>query len=109
MMNYTKYINILFPLGATLLFAASLFKLNDQPYIEYVFAAGALFLIVYHAILAYNLKKEDKTLQRLYRIGFISSLFLAIATYSVFTGSNSWIVMVLIYALTTLYLSFRLK
>jgi phosphatidylserine synthase len=108
-MSNVKYTNLLFPVGATLLFAASLFKLNDQPYIENVFAAGALLLISYHAILAYNFQKEDKTLQRLYRIGFISSLFLAIATYFVFTGSNSWIVMVLIYALTTLYLSFRLK
>jgi hypothetical protein len=108
-MNSTKITNLLFPAGATLLFAASLFKLNDQPYIEYVFAAGAFLLIVYHAILAYNFKNEDKSLQRLYRTGFISSLFLALGTYFVFTDSNSWIVVVLIYALTTLYLSFRLK
>lgn len=108
-MNSTRILNLFFPVGAALIFAASLFKLNDQPYIEYVFAVGAIALIVYHALLAYNFKNEDKTLQRLYRIGFISSLFLAIATYFIFTSSNSWIVMVLIYALTTLYLSFRLK
>ncbi len=108
-MNTTRIINLLFPVGATFVFAASLFKLNDQKFIEYVFAVGAFLLIVYHALLAYNFKDEDKTKQRLYRIGFISSLFLAIGSYFMFTGSTSWIVMVLIYALTTLYLSFRLK
>jgi len=108
-MNAIKLFNQLFPVGASFLFAASLFKLNDQKYIEFVFALGAILLISYHAILAYNFKKEDKTLQRLYRMGFISSLFLAIGAYFMFTNSNSWIVMVLIYALTTLYISFRIK
>jgi len=108
-MNSTKIINLLFPVGATLVFTASLFELNDQPYNEYAFAAGALLLIVYHAMLAYKVGDENKTKQRLYRIGFMASLFLAIGSYFMFTGSTSWIVMVLIYALITLYLSFRLK
>ena len=108
-MNYTKIINLLFPVGASFLFASSLFKLNNQKHIEYIFALGAFLLIIYHALLAYKFKKEDKTLQRLYRMGFISSLFLAIGAYFMFTASNSWIVMVLIYALTTFYISFRIK
>lgn len=108
-MKSTKIINLLFPIGAVLLFSASLFKLNDQQYIEYVFAAGSLILIAYHAIIAYNFKKNDKGMQRLYRMGFISSLFLTIGTYFMFTASNSWIIMVLIYALSTFYLSFRIK
>ena len=108
-MSSFKITNTLFPTGATLLFAASLFKLNEVKHIEYVFAAGSLVLIAYHAIIAYNFKKDDRGLQRLYRIGFISSLFLAVGSYFMFTASNSWIVMVLIYALITFYLSFRIK
>jgi len=108
-MNYTKLINLLFPVGASILFAAALFGFKDLNYTEYLFALGALLLIAYHAIQAYNFKEEDKVKQRVYRLGFISSLFLAIAAYFRFTDSNSWIVMVLIYAVTTFYLSFRMK
>ncbi len=102
-------LNILFPIGASLVFAASLFKLNNQKNIEYFFSAGALLLIIYHGILLYNVRNEDKTRQRMYRTVFFSSLLLAVGSYFMFTGANSWSVTVLIYAVTILYSSFRLK
>jgi len=56
---------------------------------------------------AYETKTEDKSPQRLARLGFLTSLMLGVACYFMFTGSNSWVVMVLIYALSSFYQSFR--
>jgi hypothetical protein len=108
MINKT-FINSLFPAGAILVFVASILAYYKIEYVEFLFALGAITLIAYHAILAYNQQDKDRNVQRLYRMGFISSLFLGIATYFMFTESNSWIVMVLIYTVTTLYISFRIK
>ena len=107
-MNKTL-INSLFPAGAILVFVASILAYFKIEYVEFLFALGAMALIAYNAILAFNQQDKDRNTQRLYRMGFISSLFLAVGAYFMFTDSNSWIVMVLIYTVTTLYISFRIK
>lgn len=108
-MTNKAVLNGLFPAGAVFVFIASVLKYFEIQYVEYLFGLGALLVICYHGLQAYNQKDGDRNLQRLYRMALFSSLFLAVATYFMFTASNSWIVMVLIYAVTTLYLSFRIK
>jgi uncharacterized membrane protein len=102
-------LNSLFPTGAIFVFAASILFYFKIPQVEYLFATGAVALISYHGILAFIQDDKDKNVLRLYRMGFLASFFLAIASYFIFTQSNSWIVMVLIYAIITLYISFRIK
>ena len=87
-------------LGAIL----QLFVLSLAPY---VFSVGVGLLIFLHAKEVFDNTQPDKRLQRLSRIGLITSLFLGLGAYFMFKGSNSWVVMVLIYSLSSFFQSFR--
>jgi len=111
-MNKIK--NILFPIGATAILAGLILKIAEVEYALYVFAVGSLLVIMHQILLASTLintanSQNNSILHRQHRLGIFSSLFLAIAVYFMYINSNSWIVMLLIYAITTLYLSFRIK
>lgn len=97
----------LFVSGAVLTVAGSFAKLFDYPIAFYIFTVGALLIIFVHGQDVFDKTKTDKSEQRLARMGLFNSLFLAVAAYFMYGSSNSWVVMVLIYALTTFYLSFR--
>lgn len=105
----SKTINNLFPAGAVLVFISAVLQFWKIPYLPVGYTLGTIMLIVYHAYTAYNTTETTKTNQRLHRIGFIASLFLAVGSYFMLTNSLSWIVTTLIYALITLFLSYRLK
>ena len=100
--------NYIFALSALLTFVGAIAALLDNNYGKYIFSAGALGIIILQAIqaLADNLTRR---MQRLHRIGFLASLTLALGAYFMFIGSNSWVVAVLIYALVSLFVSFRSK
>jgi hypothetical protein len=85
---------------------AKLFQFLPAPYI---FSFGSAILIFIQAKNVFNRSKTDKNQQRLARIGLFNSLFLALGAYLMFSSSNSWVVCILIYSLTSLYLSFREK
>lgn len=102
----SKSVSYVYASGAAMLFIASLGSMQHVVF-NYVFAVASFILIFYHAFVAYN-DQNIKT-QRVHRIAFVASLFLAIASYFRFTDSYSWVVMVLIYAAITIYLSFRGK
>lgn len=104
-----KLLNILFPIGGITIILSSFLKINENVYAKYIYSIGALVLIIYHAAIALNNKNSNTRVQRTTRMGFINSLFLAVGAYFMFTDANSWILAVLIYALTTLFLSFRMK
>lgn len=106
---YNKLTQNLFPTGALFVLLAALLKLVDTNYVEYLFSLGALLLISFHALIAFKSNNASHRVQRLHRIGLFTSLFLAVGAYFMFTNSNSWIVMLLIYAVNTLYLSYRIK
>jgi len=85
---------------------AQLFEISSAPYI---FAFGTGLIIFFQLLLALYVRNNDDNTrtQRLTRIGLFSSLLLALAVYFMFKGSNSWVVAVLIYALSSFSLSFR--
>lgn len=70
-------------------------------------SAGALILIVQQLLLMLNSPVQGFREQRLQRMNFMVSLVLALAVYSMVEGTTLWIAAVLIYALVTLFLSFR--
>ncbi len=74
---------------------------------SFIFALGVALLIFSHSIHVFDKSIVDKREQRIARIGLMTSLMLAIAVYFMFIGSNSWVVMLLIYALSSFFLSFR--
>jgi hypothetical protein len=75
----------------------------------YVFSVGALGLIVLSFITMQQFTSDDFRMKRLYRINFITSLFLALSAYLMFTSSSLWVLAILIYAVNALFLSFRIK
>ena len=98
---------IFFIIAGTLTILGSFAQLFKLVYAPYLFSVGVALLIVLHGIDAFDKTKTDKRQQRLARIGLLTSLMLGIGAYFMFTGSNSWVVMVLIYALSTFFQSFR--
>ena len=105
MMN-KKNLDIIFAVGALLTSAGAIMNLFDVENSKYIFGLGSIIVIAIHASIALQ-KSDDLRKQRLTRMGFTSSLLLGLGTYFMFTDSNAWVVTVLIYALTSFFLSFR--
>lgn len=102
-----KYIQFLFVSGILLIITGSLGHFFDQPLYKYVFGTGTLLLIIKQLIEMFNTVSPDFKQKRLLRMNMMLTLMLALATYSMFDGTTLWIAVVLIYALVTLYMTFR--
>lgn len=76
-------------------------------YSSIMFSVGALIIIVLKFLSIEGNATFNKRKKRLDRIGFISSLLLALAAFSMLTDSNLWVVALLIYAILSFFLSFR--
>ena len=98
---------ILFIFAGTITILGAFARIFDISFAPYVFSLGAALLIFIQGKNAYDRNDAEKRKQRLARLGFLTSLMLGVAAYFMFTGSNSWVVMVLIYALSSFYQSFR--
>ena len=93
--------------GALLLIVGSLGYFFEWLPSKYVFGAGSLALISYQLIEFLSFKKDDFRIKRLLRMNLMMSLLLALATYSMFDGTNLWMATLLIYAMVSLFFSFR--
>ena len=102
--NFSQYIYIA---GILLVIAGSFGFFLDLLYFRFVFGVGALFVILNQLIVMFNTRNPDFRQKRLLRMNLMLSLMLALATYSMFDGTTLWIAVVLIYALVTLFMSFR--
>jgi hypothetical protein len=103
-----KYFSLFSTIGLSTVILGAITHIIDLNVGIYLFTFGALVMMVTQLLVATQ-KHTDSSKQRFARISFISSLFLGLASYFMFIDSNSWAVAVLIYALTTFYLSFRNK
>ncbi|HLP04042.1 MAG TPA: hypothetical protein VK152_01310 [Paludibacter sp.] len=81
-----------------------LFDIFPAPFI---FSVGALLFIFLQFNHVLDNKDADTRQQRLSRNGLFVTLLLGVAAYFMFTHSNLWVLAVLIYALSTFFLSFR--
>ncbi|HEY6914460.1 MAG TPA: hypothetical protein VI413_07275 [Paludibacter sp.] len=106
-MIQTNTTKMLFTVGGVLTVIGSIIKLFDIRYAPYVFSAGAAFLIYIQLKHLLDNRKSETREKRLSWNGLLSSLLLGLAAYFMFTGSNTWVVAVLIYSLSSLFLSFR--
>lgn len=105
---YQKIISgYLFPAGAALTLIGVGGQLFKFPLSPYVFSLGAGILIFLSIKRMAEFRDADIRQRRLTRSGLFAALLLALAAYSMFTGSNLWVIAVLLYALSTLFLSFR--
>ncbi len=94
-------------IGSVFTLAGAALQLFEFKFSKYIFAAGALTLIVVYFIQNFRAKNESKRVQRMYRLMIFASLFLGVGAYLMFTGEDTWVVMVLLYALISVFLSFR--
>lgn len=103
-----KYYSLFSTIGLSALIIGALTHIIDFSLSIYIFSLGALVIIVTQLFVALE-NHTDNRKQRLARISFMSSLLLGLGSYFMFIHSNTWVVAVLIYALITLFLSFRNK
>jgi hypothetical protein len=108
-MMVKKPSNVLFIVGGVVTIIGAVAHLLNILNAPYIFAFGAGLIIYFQFLLSLHVHRDevDKRTQRLTRIGFFSSLLLTLAVYFMFKSSNSWVVAVLIYALSSFFLSFR--
>ena len=93
--------------GDLITFSGVILQLIEFHYAPYVFSLGSTLLIYMQILSFINNNDTEMRKKRLSRINLFTSLLLALAAYFMFTSSNLWVIAVLIYALSTLTLSFR--
>ena len=86
--------------GATLAF----FSISAAPYI---FALGTSLVLLETILQSRNTSNMSIRQKRLVRLRLVNILMLGFAVYYMFIANNSWVVFLLIYALTTIFLSYR--
>jgi len=106
-MNNKRFLKLLFIAGGTLTLAGALTQPLNVAYAPYIFSTGAALLIIFQLKSALDNKSADRRQRRLGASGFLSSVALGLAGYFMFTGYKYWVLMLLIYALSTLILTFR--
>ena len=107
-MKMTKQTSqILFFTGGILTILGSAAQLFDFKSAPWIFSVGAILMIYLQFVNVMNKKDSVLIQKRIARFGFISSLLLGLSSYFMFSGSNLWVISVLIYALSSLYFSFR--
>lgn len=102
-----KYIQYLYVSGILLVIVGSLGHFFDLSLFKYIFGVGTLLLIIKQFIEMFNIISPDFRQKSLRRMNIMLTLMLALATYSMFDGTTLWMAVVLIYALVTLFMSFR--
>ncbi len=93
--------------GSLLTLTGAVLQLFELEFSKYVFAIGALILIVVYFIYTLRAKNEPNRIQRQHRLMLFATLFLGVGAYLMYTNKDTWVVMVLIYALISVFLSFR--
>jgi hypothetical protein len=100
-----KIYNIFFIIGAILILISSVLVMEHVLYSKYIFAVGVAMYILSRMRSTYE--GNDFRLKRLNRLYFLSSLFMLGASYMQFKNLNSWVAIMLMSALTELYVAIR--
>ena len=87
-------------IGATL----AIFSIQIAPYL---FAAGTSLVLLETILQIRSTSNMSVRQKRLIRLRFVNILMLGFTVYYMFIANNSWVVFLLIYALTTIFLSYR--
>ena len=74
---------------------------------SYIYSVGVAILIFVQIRNSFRTKDADRRHKRLIANAMFATLVLAIGAYFMFKGSMSWVPAVIIYAITTLFLSYR--
>ncbi|MFV0472114.1 MAG: hypothetical protein ACK5L7_08820 [Paludibacteraceae bacterium] len=93
--------------GSLLVLLGAVLKFFNFDFASYIFSIGATILIVLQLFFLSKARNENSQVQRLHRLMLFASLMLGAAAYFMFSGSKTWILLTLSYALVSLFLSYR--
>lgn len=102
-----KLLSYLQVVGIILVIIGSFGYFFNYSSFKYIFALGALAVVVFQLISIYTSNNQDFRVKKRNRLNLMLSLLLALAAYSMFDGTTLWMAIILIYALVTLFLTFR--
>ncbi len=102
-----KFLSYLQVTGIALVIIGSLGYFFNYSSFKYIFALGALAVVIFQLVSIYTSKNPDFRVKKRNRLNLMLSLLLALAAYSMFDGTTLWMAIILIYALVTLLLTFR--
>ncbi len=108
MMN-KKHLNLLQIIASVAVFVGVILKFTNIEVAKYLFAAGVLGLFIVQILYAYQTRKEPVRNKRIASLMFIVTVVLGVGAYFMYIGNDNWVLTVLIYALVSLFLSFRGK
>lgn len=103
-----KFLQSTYVSGIIFVITGSLGHFFELLFFKYLFAIGTLLVIISQLIIFLKNREADFRKRRQLRLNVMLGLMLALATYSMFDGTTLWIAVVLIYALVTLVMSFRI-
>lgn len=109
-MKYDK-LTIAYAIGGLLAIIGVAMRLIEPHYpsMKYVFTPGAALLIAVAFIRNHRAADEPVRIQRLHRLMLIATTFLGVAAFLMFRNDERWVILVLLYALTSVFLAFRSK
>jgi len=102
-----KVYNVVFMIGAIVVLVSSVLVMENILWGKYAFAVGTAMFIVSRMRSTYE--GDDFRLKRLNRLYFLSSLFMLGVSYMQFKGMNSWVAVLMMVALTELYVAIRVS
>lgn len=100
-------LQVVYVIGGMMTVIGAVAQLFQIAFAPYLFSFGIGLLVYFQFVLMLNAKSADVRQKRLSRVQFMTSLLLILASYFMFTSSNSWVVLVLIYSLSSFFYSFR--
>ena len=101
------FLKIAHGLGGILVLTGALFQFFEFDFAKYVFGTGSLMLIIVQAIYLSEVRNEDVRNQRIVRLMSFITLLLGLGTYLMFTRDDRWVILVLIYAVVSVFLAWR--
>lgn len=104
-MKKQTLLHVIFFVGYICVIVGAIIQLLELQFAPYVFSLGA-FLVIVFRFLTTN-PSSDLRIKRLNRMSTISAILLLISVYLMFSGSNLWVLMLVIVAIFDLVISFR--
>ncbi len=107
-MTNTKLHTLWVALYAVLLLIGAILSVADNPIGFYPFAIGALLAVAQTFTFALQNKSQDIRISRLHRLNFLIATLLIVAACLMWFQNNGWVVMLFLYCILTLFISFRM-
>lgn len=94
-------------LGGVLVLIGAALYFFEFDFAKYVFAVGAGILILVNGQYLMDARNENIRVQRIVRMMFLVTLMLGVGAYLMFVRDDRWVILVLLYAIVSVFLAWR--